>query len=115
MTLFFVLVGLEIKREVLVGELAHPRQALFPLVAACGGAVFPALIYMACTWGTPAFSGWGIPMATDIAFALGVLALLGKGLPPSLIVFLAALAIVWEQTNLPANFSRPERDGTLKR
>ncbi len=94
MAIFFLLVGLEIKRELLVGELSQGRQAILPVVAACGGAVFPALIYTTFTWGTSAASGWGIPMATDIAFALGILALLGKGIPPALKVFLAALAIV---------------------
>jgi NhaA family Na+:H+ antiporter len=94
MAIFFLLVGLEIKRELLVGDLSQGRQAILPVVAACGGAVFPALIYTAFAWKTSAASGWGIPMATDIAFALGVLALLGKGIPPALKVFLAALAIV---------------------
>jgi NhaA family Na+:H+ antiporter len=94
MTLFFVLVGLEIKREVLVGELAQLRQALLPLLAACGGALVPALIYTAFTWGTPAVAGWGSAMATDIAFALGILFLLGKRVPSSLRIFLTALAIV---------------------
>lgn len=93
MVVFFFVVGLEIKREILVGELASPRQAALPIMAAIGGMAVPAAIYAALNWGQPSMSGWGVPMATDIAFALGVLALLSRGLPPSLFVFLAALAI----------------------
>ncbi len=94
-SLFFVVVGLEIKREILTGELSSMKKASMPIVAALGGMIFPAIIYSLFNWpGTPTSSGWGIPIATDIAFAIGVLMLFGDRVPLSLKVFLLALAIV---------------------
>ena len=94
MVVFFFLVGLEIKREILVGELASVRQSALPIAAAAGGMLVPALIFVAINPSAPALRGWAIPVATDIAFALGVLALLGSRVPAAARVFLAALAIV---------------------
>jgi NhaA family Na+:H+ antiporter len=94
MAIFFLLIGLEIKREIIEGELSSPRKAAMPIFAALGGMFLPAGIYFIFNSNLETISGWGIPMATDIAFALGVLSLLGKRVPASLKVFLAALAIV---------------------
>lgn len=94
MAVFFLLVGLEIKRELVSGELSTPRQALLPILCAIGGAIVPAGIYFLVNQGSETASGWGIPMATDIAFALAIVAMMGKKVPVSLKIFLAALAIV---------------------
>jgi Na+:H+ antiporter, NhaA family len=94
MAMFFFVVGLEIKREFIVGDLSSPRRAALPIAGAIGGMVAPALIYVYFSYGTPAVGGWGVPMATDIAFALGILTLLGNRVPAGLKIFLAALAIV---------------------
>src|SRR5690606_12820166 len=94
MAIFFLLVGLEIKRELVEGELSTPKLAMLPVVAAFGGAIIPAAIFLLLNANTPNEAGWGIPMATDIAFALAVLSMLARRVPASLKIFLAALAIV---------------------
>lgn len=94
MTVFFLLIGLELEREVYNGELSSIKNALLPISGALGGMIVPALIYLFINWGTDTQSGAGIPMATDIAFALGILSLLGKKVPISLKIFLTALAVI---------------------
>ena len=94
LALFFFLIGLEIKRELLAGSLRHRKHVTMIVVAACGGMAMPALIYTALNYGTPGQAGWAIPMATDTAFAVGILALLVRFLSPAVAVFLAALAII---------------------
>ncbi len=94
MAIFFLLVGLEIKRELVEGELSSFKQAALPILAAIGGAIVPAVMYFIINMNEDTVHGWGIPMATDIAFALAVISLLGKSVPASLKIFLAALAIV---------------------
>jgi len=94
MAMFFFIMGLELKRELMVGELSSPKQALLPIMAAIGGMVIPALCYLVFNTSGPDAKGWGIPMATDIAFAIGALSLLGARIPQSLVTFLIALAIV---------------------
>lgn len=94
MAVFFLLVGLEIKREAIEGELSTLKKAIFPIVAALGGVLVPALIYALINQGTETAKGWGIPMATDIAFALAIVTMLGNQIPASLKIFLSALAIV---------------------
>ena len=93
MVVFFFTVGLEIRREISDGELSTPKKAILPVVAAMGGMIVPALIYAAFNAGTDVSNGWGIPMATDIAFAIGIMSLLGNRVPISLKVFLTALAV----------------------
>lgn len=94
MSIFFLLVGLEIKRELLEGELSNFRTASLPILGAIGGMILPASIYFILNYGSPTQSGWGVPMATDIAFSLAIISLLGKRVPLALRIFLAALAIV---------------------
>jgi len=94
MTFFFFLVGLEIKREILIGELSNVKVAILPILAAIGGMIFPALIYLSINADSPGANGWGIPMATDIAFAISALVILGGRVSPALVTFLIALAIV---------------------
>lgn len=94
LTLFFLLIGLELERELYTGELSNPREAILPIIGAIGGMVVPAILYIFINWGKNTISGAGIPTATDIAFALGVLSLLGSRVPTSLKVFLSALAVL---------------------
>jgi len=94
MAIFFFIIGLEIKREILVGELSNIKVAILPILAAIGGMALPAIIYSGINYGTEGAVGWGIPMATDIAFAISALVLLGKRVSPALVTFLIALAIV---------------------
>ncbi|MBD0866435.1 MAG: Na+/H+ antiporter NhaA, partial [Rhodobacteraceae bacterium] len=94
MAIFFFLIGLELKRELLEGKLKNPRDVALPGVAAVGGMIFPAIIFAYFNWGLPSIRGWAIPAATDIAFALGILALVGSRAPTSLKVFLLTLAIL---------------------
>src|SRR5436190_10469129 len=95
MVVFFLLVGLEIKREVVVGELSRPAQVALPIAGALGGIVLPAALYVAFAWRDPeALKGWAIPSATDIAFAVAIIAALGSRVSPALRMFLLALAIV---------------------
>ncbi len=94
MAFFFLVIGLELKRELLVGELSNLKQAMLPVIAAIGGMTLPALGYLIFNWGGDTAIGWGVPMATDIAFALGALALMGNRVPMKLLTFLVALAIV---------------------
>lgn len=94
MAVFFFLIGLELKREMLEGKLKNPADVMLPGMAAVGGMIVPALIFAAFNWGSPTIGGWAIPAATDIAFALGILALVGSGAPTSLKVFLLTLAIL---------------------
>jgi Na+:H+ antiporter, NhaA family len=94
MTVFFFVIGLEIKQELVVGQLRRPRNAAVPVLAAVGGALVPALVFAAVTWGRPEVVGWGIPMATDPAFAVGLLALLARGVPAGVRVLLLAFATV---------------------
>ena len=95
MAIFFLVVGLEIKREFVEGELSRPKQAALPILGAVGGMLVPALVYVAFNYETPeTLRGWAIPSATDIAFSIGILSLLGSRVPLSLKVFLVALAII---------------------
>ena len=94
MTLFFFIVGLEIKRELFQGEMSSPRKAAFPIIAAIGGMIVPAFIYYILNKDTPGERGWGIPMATDIAFAVGILGFMSRKVPFSLKIFLLSLAII---------------------
>lgn len=94
MAIFFLLIGLELEREIYIGELSNPKNAMLPMFAAVGGMVLPASIYIVFNYGNSYTSGFGIPMATDIAFALGVLSLLGNRVPVSLKIFLTALAVI---------------------
>ena len=94
MTIFFLLIGLELEREIYQGELSNIKDALLPIFAAIGGMIVPAAIFLAFNFGTPTQSGSGIPMATDIAFAIGILSLLGNKVPISLKIFLTALAVI---------------------
>ena len=94
MTVFFFVIGLELKQELVDGELAHPRAAALPVLAAIGGAVVPAGMFLAITWGSPAASGWGVPIATDPAFAVGILALLARRVPATVRLLLLAINTV---------------------
>ena len=94
MAVFFFVIGLELKREIVAGELSKPKNAILPIIAGIGGMIFPALLYTMFNQGTDSMNGWGIPMATDLAFALGILYLLGDRIPASLKIFLTAFAIV---------------------
>ncbi len=94
MAIFFLVIGLEIKRELVEGELREPKKAMLPVAAAIGGMLVPALVYLAFNGGGAGSGGWGIPIATDIAIALGMVTLLGSRGPPPLKLFVLALAIV---------------------
>lgn len=94
MTIFFFVIGLEIKREFLIGELSSPRKAILPVLAAFGGMIFPITFFIILNYGKEGIHGWGIPMATDIAFSLGILGILGKRVPFGLTIFLATYAII---------------------